>query len=54
MSSGEFGYIKWRSIVVRSADAAVVGEDELVDGREPVNERWVPIVARRREPVEED
>jgi len=51
---GEFGYIKWRSIVVRGANASVVEEDEVVGGREPINERWVPVGARSREPVEED
>ena len=52
--AGEFGDVEWRSIVVGAADAAVVEEDNLVAGREPINERWVPVGARRGEPVEND
>src|SRR6266513_4868975 len=50
--AGEFGDVEWRSIVGGGADAAVVEQDDLVAGREPINERWVPVGARRGEPVE--
>ena len=50
----KFGDVEWRSIVVRGADAAVVEEDNFIGGRESVDERWVPVGARRGEPVEDD
>jgi hypothetical protein len=50
----ELGDIELRSVVCGGADAAVVEEDDLVGGSELVDERGVPVGARRRQPVKDD
>jgi hypothetical protein len=44
--------IEWISVVGRATDPAVVEEDELVGRREPMDERRIPVGARRSEPVQ--
>ena len=50
---GELGDIKWPSVIRGAADPTVVEEDELVGRCEAVDERRIPVGARRGEAIQE-
>jgi hypothetical protein len=50
----ELGDIELRSVVRGGADAAIVEKDNLVGGRELIDEGGVPVGARRRQPIKDD
>ena len=49
----ELGDVEWLSVVARAADPAVIEQDELVGRPEPINERRIPVGARRGEAVQD-
>ena len=49
----EPGDVEWPPVVTRTADPAVVEEDQLVGRREAMNERRIPVAARRGESVQD-
>jgi hypothetical protein len=51
--SSKLRYVEWLSIIYRSADAPVVQQDKFVARRESINERRIPVSARRRETIQQ-
>src|ERR1700741_5603725 len=49
----ELSDFEWLSVIGRSPATAMIDEDELVRRCEPVDERRVPVGARRSEPIED-
>ena len=50
---GELRNVEWLSVVRRTANAAVVEQDEFVRRRESINERWIPVCTRRTEAIQD-
>ena len=50
---GELRYIEWLAVVSRTANAAVVEQDELVRRCESINERRIPVCTRRTETIQD-
>jgi len=50
---GELGNIKWPSVVCGATHSVIVEEDKLVERRESINERRIPVRARRGETIQD-
>ena len=50
---GELRNIEWLSVVRRTANAAVVEQDEFVRRCESINERRIPVCTRRTEAIQD-
>jgi hypothetical protein len=50
---GELRNVEWLSIVRRTANAAVVEQDEFVRRCESINERRIPVCTRRTEAIQD-
>ena len=50
---GELGNVEWLSVVRRTANAAVVEQDEFVLRRESINERRIPVCTRRTKAIQD-
>jgi hypothetical protein len=51
---GELGNIKWLSVVCGVTDSAIVEEDELIGGSEPVDKGRIPVRTCRGETIQDD
>ena len=50
---GELRNVEWLSVVCRTANAAVVQQDEFVRRCESINERRIPVCTRRTEAIQD-
>ena len=50
---GELRNVEWLSVVLRTANAAVVEQDEFVRRCESINERRIPVCTRRTEAIQD-